>query len=134
MRTDWFFDSNIVVHSVTADPLKAARSLDLLSEGGLISVQVLNEFANVAHEKYKNSWATVATALAAIRRLCAVVPLTVEVHERGLELAQAHKLQLYDSMIIAAALGAGCATLWSEDMQDGRRIDGLTIRNPYVGQ
>lgn len=131
MRTDRFFDSNVVVYSFEADPIKSARSLELLSDGGIISVQVLNEFTNVSRKKQKNSWAAVATSLQAIRRLCTVVPVTLEIHERGLKIALDHKYAIYDSMIVAAALLSRCTTLYSEDMQDGQVIDGLTIRNPY---
>jgi len=132
MRTDRFFDSNVILYSVGSDPTKSATSLRLLTEGGTISVQVLNEFTNVARKGFKNSWPTVTGALAAVRSLCTVVPVTLETHERGLRLAQAHHFQLYDAMIVAAAQLAGCATLYSEDMHDGMTIDGLTIRNPYT--
>jgi predicted nucleic acid-binding protein len=70
--------------------------------------------------------------LEVFRTTLAVVPLTLETHERGLELAERYRLQLYDGMIVAAAQLAGCTVLYSEDMHDGLVIDGLSIRNPYV--
>ena len=61
-------------------------------------------------------------------------PLTFELHDRGLELADRWELSVYDSMIVAAALHAGCDTLYSEDMRHGLVIDGrLTITNPFAG-
>jgi len=66
-----------------------------------------------------------------IRSICVVEPVTVETHTRGLDVGERCGLSLYDSMIVAAALLAGCDTLYSEDLQDGQRIDGLLIRNPF---
>ncbi len=126
-----FFDTNIVVYFVTEDIEKAQRSKELLTGGGVISVQVLNEFARVARGKRKLSFAEVRISLEAVRSTCDVVDLTVETHERGLAIAERYQLQIFDSMIVAAALLAGCTTLYSEDMHDGLVIDGLTIRNPY---
>lgn len=46
--------------------------------------------------------------------------------------ARDHNLAFYDALIVAAAIEGGCDTLWSEDMQHGRVIGGLTIRNPFL--
>ena len=126
-----FFDTNVVVYFVTEDVAKARRSTELLTAGGIISVQVLNEFVRVARGKRKLSFAEVKTTLDAVRSTCEVMNLTVETHERGLASAERYQLQIFDSMIVAAALLAGCTTLYSEDMHDGLVIDALTIRNPY---
>ena len=99
---------------------------------GLISVQVLNEFTNVALRKWKCPWREVREMLAAVRAKCEVVPLTIEIHERGILFSERYQFQVYDSMIIAAAVLAGCKTLYSEDMSDGQVIDGVTIRNPFA--
>jgi predicted nucleic acid-binding protein len=61
-----------------------------------------------------------------------IVPLTIEMHDRGLALAEQYRLNVYDGMIIAAAQLAGCTVLYSEDMHDGLVIDRLTIRNPFA--
>lgn len=94
---------------------------------------MLNEFANVARRKLKLSWAELGEALAALRALClSPLPLTVATNEAALALAARHGFGIYDALILAAALEAGCATLYSEDLQDGQVIDGrLTIRNPF---
>ncbi len=74
----------------------------------------------------------VSDITAQLRAVCSVAPLTVETHERGLQLAQRFRLSVYDGMIVASALLAGCATLYSEDLQDGLKIDNrLTLRNPF---
>lgn len=127
-----FFDTNILLYSVGSDETKAARAEDLLAVGGMISVQVLNEVTNVARRKMQLDWDELHGFLASIRSLLDVVPLTVEVHDTGLAVAERYKLSTYDAMIVAAAIHAGCSTLWSEDMQHGLRIDErIRIRNPF---
>ena len=105
-----------------------------MERGGVVSVQVLNELASVAHRKLKMSWQEVAGALDAIRILCpSVVPITVETHDAALRLAVRHGFHIYDALIIASALAAGCRTLYSEDLQSGQVVgDRLTIRNPFA--
>ena len=67
-----------------------------------------------------------------MRGKCEIVPLTLETHMRGIAYAERYKLAIYDSMIVAAAVTAGCTTLYSEDMHDGLVIDGVTVRNPFA--
>lgn len=63
-----------------------------------------------------------------------VQPLSVAVHEAGLTLAERYTLSVYDAMIVASALDAGCDTLWSEDMQSGMVFDDrLRVVNPFLG-
>ncbi len=131
--SDPFFDSNTLIYLVSTEISKASRSEQLLKLGGTVSVQVLNEFVHVTRRKMKMPFIDIAIALNGIRRQCEVVPLTIDVHERGVQLAEHHRLRVYDAMIVAAAQLAGCTTLYSEDMHDGHVIDGLTIRNPYKG-
>jgi predicted nucleic acid-binding protein len=127
-----FFDSNVLIYLTDAESGKAPRTEDLLADGGVISVQVLNEFTNVALRKVRLSWPETRAFLDTFRATLMLVPLTVEIHERGLDLAERYRLNVYDGMIVAAAQLAGCRTLYSEDMHDGIVIDGLTIRNPYT--
>jgi len=127
-----FFDSNILLYIAGADDAKADRAEALIAEGGTICVQVLNEIAKVARRKMLFDWEEVQTLLSSIRGLLDVVPLTIEIHESGVALARRFKLSTYDAMIVAAALDAGCTTLWSEDMQHGLLInDRVRIRNPF---
>ncbi len=129
-----FFDTNISLYLLSADQAKADRAEELLAEGGLISVQVLNEFAAVASRKLRMSWPEIREVLDQIRAVSIVEPMTVETHERGLLIAERYGLFLYDALIVAAALLSGCSILYSEDMQHGQIIDGqLTICNPFRG-
>jgi predicted nucleic acid-binding protein len=127
-----FFDTNVLMYFASANTAKADRSAEILKAGGVVSVQVLNEFAASARRKYAMPWTAVRAVLAAVRSTCAVVPLTETVHDLGLALAERRGVNLYDGMIVAAAQLAGCTTLYSEDMQDGLVIDQLTVRNPYA--
>ena len=127
-----FLDTNVLIYLAFDQSLKADRAEALVAAGATISVQVLNEIANVARRKRARSWQEVQDFLASIRSLLAVEPLTLETHQTGLLVTERYKLAIYDSMIVASALGAGCKTLWSEDMQHGLVIEGaLTIRNPF---
>ena len=132
MPADVFFDSSVLLYLLSPNDARASLAEELLKEGGTISVQVLNEFAAVARRKTGMSWKQIEDALADIRLLCdKPVAITVQIHEAGLQVAKRYRLQLYDSMIVAAALDAVCRVLYSEDMQHGQKISTLTIRNPF---
>ena len=127
-----FFDTNILLYLLADDEAKADRAEELLSAGGVVSVQVLNEFTSVATRKLSMSIADVREVLNTIRAICRVDPLTIETHDQGLEVAERHRFSLYDSMIVASALLGNCTTLYSEDLQHRQRIDErLTIVNPF---
>jgi predicted nucleic acid-binding protein len=128
-----FLDSNVLLYFASRDPAKGDRAEALMRGGAMISVQVLNEIANVGRRKMRLGWDELETALALIRRVVDVVPLTVRTHDEGLRIAKRHNLAIYDSMILASALVSGCDTLWSEDMQNGLVVvQRLTIRNPFI--
>ncbi len=127
-----FFDTNVVLYLLSADTAKADRAEELLASGGIISVQVLNEFAAVASRKLRMSWPEIREVLAQVRAVCNVEPMSVDTHDRAAQLAERYGLSIYDALIVAAALLAGCSTLYSEDMQNGQVIERqLTIRNPF---
>ncbi len=127
-----FFDTNILLYLLSGDDVKANRAEEELGAGGVISVQVLNEFAAVASRKLKMSVAEIREVLEAIRAVCRVVPISEETHDRGLQIVERYGLSVYDAMIVASALLAGCDTILSEDMQDSLILDGRAeIRNPF---
>lgn len=129
-----FLDSNIVLYLASEDLLKADRAQELVAEGGTISVQVLNEIANISRRKMGLSWAETRNFLLMIRGLLKVEPITIEIHDVGISLAERYQLSVYDSMIVSAALFAECDTLLSEDLQDGLLINGrLRVLNPFEG-
>jgi len=131
---DAFFDTSVLFYLLSGDTARADRVEELLLRRGTINIQVLNEFAAVALRKHALSLAELREVLGSVRELCITQPLTVEVHERGLEIVERYGYSLYDSMIIAAALQAECRTLYSEDLQHGQVINKrLTVTNPFSG-
>jgi predicted nucleic acid-binding protein len=126
-----FFDTNIFVYAFTVGPKREAAER-ILAAGGVVSVQVLNELANVLRRKQGFSWAEIEDALDAVRiRFPSALSLTIDTHAAAIGLARDHGLHVYDALILAAALEAGCDTLFTEDMQHGRVFGGLTIRDPF---
>jgi predicted nucleic acid-binding protein len=127
-----FLDTNVLVDVAAGSSAKAKRAERIIAAGGVISVQVLNELANVARRKMQLSWVETRGFLSLIRGLLPVHPITVEIHETGLAMAERHGLSIYDAMIVASALHADCDRLWTEDMQHGMKIEGrLRIADPF---
>lgn len=128
-----FIDTNVFIYAAIKNDERSARAEELLSAEGMISVQVLNEFASIARRRFQMPWDELRVALQWIRILCPhPVPLTVDIHEQAIGISEGYGYSFYDSLILAAALEAGCSTLYSEDMQDGQVIEGkLTVRNPF---
>ncbi len=128
-----FFDSNVLLYLISLDTAKADKAEALLHAGGIISVQVLNEIANVARRKTHMSWRETHDFLELLCDLVRTDPLTIDVHDAGLAASERYGLSVYDGLIVGSALQAGCDTLWSEDMQNGLLIDSrLRITNPFA--
>ena len=127
-----FFDTTVLVYAFAQDDRKTSVAEELLSGGGLVSVHILNEFVAVARRKLGMSWMETSDAVAAIRSLCGPpVAITIDLHEEALRIAQRYQYHIYDSLVLAAAVQAKCAILYSEDMHHGQKIGSLTIRNPF---
>ena len=132
-RTETFFDTNVLLYLLSGDVSKADRAEKLLAAGGVISVQVLNEFASVASRKLGMSWMEIREVLETVRAVCHVESVSLETHDRGITLSERYGFAIYDSMILASALLADCNILFTEDLQDGQIIDDeLTVRNPFM--
>jgi predicted nucleic acid-binding protein len=128
-----FFDSNVLLYAAGRDPLKAGLARSRIADGGVISVQVLNEVVNVGRNKLRLDWNEIGRLMSPFRAMLTVTDLTPGTHDRGVALARRYGFSIYDAMIVAAALAADCDTLWSEDMQDGLIVDDrLTICNPFA--
>lgn len=127
-----FFDSNVLIYAYSTDA-RRQRALTTIAGGGVISAQVLNEFTNVLRKKQKQDWPVIEAAVQSLRfRFPDIVPLTSATHAAALALARDHTLGFYDALIVAAAIEAGCDTLYSEDLQHGRSFSGLSIVNPFL--
>lgn len=127
-----FLDTNIIIH-FAGGGVQADRAEALLKQGGVISVQVLNEVANVCRRKLRFDWEEVNEVLASLRATLDVVPVTVRTHELGMRIAERHQIAVYDALLLAAARLADCDCFWSEDMHHGLVVENsLTIRNPFA--
>jgi predicted nucleic acid-binding protein len=132
MNGNPFFDTNVIIYAFREGDRRNETARMLLARGGLTGVQSLNEFVAVTRRKLGMSWTDIFRALDAICILCpSPVPLTLEIHKRGLQIAERYEYHIYDSLLIAAALETSCTVLYSEDMQDGQVIGNLTIHNPF---
>ncbi len=127
-----FFDSNVLLYAIEHGNPKRIRAKALIDGGGTISVQVLNEFIDVARRKGVLPLPDIVEALAAITEDLTVFPLTADLHRRAIEIALATNFRIYDCTIIAAAELSGCDVLYTEDMNHGQRIGSVTIRNPFA--
>ena len=126
-----FFDTNIVVYAQERGE-KGNIARALLAEGGYLSVQVLNEFASVSSRKQGRTWPEIEDAVSDI--LALVKPplsITIDLNRQARRLASEIGFSFYDALIVAAAIKAGCQTLYSEDMQHGRTVGSVTITNPF---
>jgi predicted nucleic acid-binding protein len=133
MNAKPFLDTNILIYAFASNDPRSEEAEALLAAGGLISIQVLNEFVNVSRRKLRREWPEIEEALSVLRTILdPPVPLTIEVHEAAVGLARNSGFPFCDSLIIAAAIRAGCRILYSEDMQDGQTVDGMTVRNPFA--
>lgn len=136
MRT--FIDTNVLIYWVD-DSQRADMVEQLLAGDSVISVQVLNEFANVLRRKRGMPLADVKVLCDTLIDTCEVYDLSVRTHQTALALMARYSLSLFDANIVAAAGLSGCAVLCSEDMQDGLNIhfpdpvqaQALSIRNPF---
>ena len=127
-----FLDTNVLIYA-QGGGRKSEVARQAILAGGVISVQVLNEFAAVLRRKFRFEWDVIAEAIADARiALDPVRPIDVAIHTEALARARSHGFSFYDSLIVASALEAGCDTLLTEDLQTGRRIAGLTIVDPFA--
>lgn len=128
-----FLDTNVLIYSVAKGDPRSEMADALLAAGGVVSVQVFNEFAATARRKLGMSWDDVSEALDAIRILCpSPRAMTIETHDAAVEIARTYGFHVYDALVVASALAADCETLYTEDLQDGLVIEErLTIRNPF---
>ena len=127
-----FFDTNVLLYLLSENHSKADRAEELLATGGVVSVQVLNEFASVASRKLKMKWNEIRDCLDPFRQTLRIDALTIETHDQALNLAERYNISIYDALIIAAAKLAGCALLYSEDLQHGQVFEkSLTVQNPF---
>lgn len=127
-----YVDTNVLIYA-RASGEKSEMARQAILAGGVIGVQVLNEFVSVLRRKFRLEWAGIGDALADVRTVLGPVrPIDIEIHLRALALSRSYGFNFYDALIVASALAAECDTLLTEDLQHGQRVEGLTIVNPFA--
>ena len=137
MSAEDFLDTNVFVYlfdETAPDKRQRAEALvrRSLDEGsGCISYQVVQETLNVVTRKLGARPASARLLLDDV-----LVPLwrvnpSRSLYARGLRLHGQLGFSFYDSLIVAAALEAGCRRLYSEDLHHGQQVEQLTILNPF---
>jgi predicted nucleic acid-binding protein len=128
-----FIDTNIVIYSLGKNSAKSALSAPLFAQHPTISTQVISETANVALKKLALPLSETSKLLAMLEATCQVEIVTPATLQRALNIVDRYRFSWFDSLIIAAALDAGCDTLYTEDLQHGQVIEGqLTVINPFI--
>ena len=131
-------DSNILVYSRVREDHRHAAALDLIRRSAqadcILPVQVLGEFLNVVRRKLPRSFDEACTHAERLKTLMPVVETRADVMLLAARRTRPHGLQFWDSVLCEVVRSAGGEVLLSEDMQDGRELDGLRIVNPFAAQ
>jgi len=132
-----FVDTNVLFYAEDLDAgPKRARAHELLrglvaSRNAVLSHQVLRELFAASRSKLALEAEEAKRRMQTYARL-EVIELSLEDLFAAIDLHRLHHLSIWDALIVRAALVSRCRVLYSEDMQDGRQIDGLEIRNPFA--
>ena len=140
MSVDSFIDTNVIIYlfdETNTEKRRIAEELigkSIENGSGCISFQVVQETINTVIRKLKASPDDARSLLDNVLEPLWRVNPTRSLYRRGLELQTRYRFGFYDCLIIAAALDAGCKTLYSEDLQHGQQVEGVTIVNPFSAE
>jgi predicted nucleic acid-binding protein len=140
MSGRFFLDTNIFVYSFDANaPKKAAQAARLIrkgieTRGGIVSYQVVQEFFNVALRRFVKPMSSVDAEqyLSTTFRPLLAVHSSLALYGEALRIGARFRLAWYDSLIVASAIEGQCNVLYSEDFQDGQKIESVSISNPFA--
>ncbi|HWG21937.1 MAG TPA: PIN domain-containing protein [Terracidiphilus sp.] len=140
MSDRFFLDTNVFVYSFDPNyPAKRSRARELIrkalgSHKGVVSYQVVQEFFNLALRKF----AQPLTRVEAEQYLTVTFRPMLSIHSSAALYSAAMRIHFdsglswYDSLIVSAAIEADCRTLYTEDLQHGRKFGSLQITNPFL--
>jgi predicted nucleic acid-binding protein len=139
MSDKFFLDTNIFVYSFdSSSPKKAAQARKLIRKAietgsGIVSYQVVQEFFNVALRRFAKpmNGGDAEQYLATTFRPLLAVHSSVALYSEALRLRDRFRLNWFDALIVASAIESKCEVLYSEDFQDGQKMEGVTISNPF---
>jgi predicted nucleic acid-binding protein len=128
-------DSNILIYAeLEPESEKGRRSADLIlrtARDAVIPAQVLGEFLRFIQRRVPTAFEDAIRQASIYRAAFLTPPTTDAIINKASELARAHRMQLWDCVVCAASAQAGAKALLTEDMQDGRIIEGLRLINPF---
>ena len=129
-------DSNILIYAeLEPESEKGVRSADLIlraARDGVIPAQVLGEYLRFIQRRSPAAFEEAIRQAFTYQAAFLTPPTTDAIINKAAEMARAHRMQLWDCVVCAASIGAGAKILITEDMQDGRTIDGLRLINPFA--
>lgn len=137
MNVRSFLDTNVLVYTDDgAAPRKQETALDLVESAGIggwgvVSTQVLQEYYAVATRKLGVP-TEIARAKVEIFGRLDLATVEMPTILGGIDIHRLHEVSFWDGLIIQAARSAGCRILYTEDLQSGRRFDGLEVVNPFA--
>ncbi len=128
-----FFDTNVVLYAFTPSGDKTLTAERILLQGGVVSVQVLNELTSVACTKFKMTWSEVKRVILGTTIMCPnPSALTYETYLQAQRISERYGFSIWDGLILASAMDAGCTTLYTEDLQHGQVVESVRIENPFL--
>ncbi len=129
-------DSNILIYAeLEPDSQKGMRAADLVlraAADGVIPVQVLGEYLRFIQRRVPEAFEDAIRQASIYQAAFLTPPTTNVIIDKACELAHGHRMQLWDCVVCAASAHAGAKVLLTEDMQDGRIIEGLHLLNPFA--
>jgi len=129
-----FLDTNILIYAFAENDERLDVAERLVNEGAVVSIQILNEVMNTLLRKFGFGWRRIDGTIESILITCPdPLPLTLDTHRSAMRLCERYGFSVYDAMIVASALEAGCTKLYTEDLHHGQVVEGLRIENPFRG-
>ena len=136
MNGNYFLDTNILVYihdRISPEKQKISKQLlysGLRSGNAVISSQVVSEYFVTSDNKLQLPYSEIVQIIHHLGRL-PVVEITYAITLRAITRTRNYSLSYWDSLIVEAAISGGCSVLYTEDLQHGQVIDGITVKNPY---
>jgi predicted nucleic acid-binding protein len=131
-------DSNILLYAeLEPGSEKGKRAIDILvraDRDGVIPIQCLGEFLRVVQRRAPTSFPAALKQVELYHAAFLTPPTTDELMQIAGDLAAAHGLQVWDALICAVAERSGAKALLTEDLQDGRMLNGLRFINPFAAE
>lgn len=128
-----FFDTNVLFYAFAKAGSRTHRAEQLLLDGGIVSVQVLNELVSAVRNKLRMDWSEVRRMIESTLHSCPnPLSLTLDTHLSAARICARFGYTIYDGLILASALEADCSIIYTEDLQHGQIIEGMRIENPFL--